>query len=702
MSLNGALNIATSGLLTSQTQLRTVSDNVSNLSTPGYIRKLAEASSRTSDGRGSGVEVAQLRLATDRFLQAAGLRAASASAKAGVSADTLDRAQALFGDPNAKGSFLGGLDGVFSAFAKLATDGSPAARTAPLSTLAGFLDQGREVAGGLTRLSREADEQLAAKVAEANTLLARIDGLNAEISRGSASGGDVTGTQTQQSQLVDQLSALMDVRVTPGALGGVVVRASDGLPLAGDGGGPARLSYDPLGPTGLIGVQTPGGPAQPLGSRLSSGSLAGLLSLRNVELPAMADQLSGLVTGAAEALNAAHNAHSAAPPADSLTGRATWLSAGEAFGGFATGRTAVTTTDAAGVVTRRVEIDWAARTLSVDGGAASAFTPATFAAGLNTALGTFGAASFSADGTLKLSAAAGGVAVTDDPAAPTGRAGRSFSGFFGLNDLVTSAGPANDATGLKGTDASGFTGAMTLRLSAPDGTRLKDVHVTAPAAPATVADLVTALNNPVSGTGLYGTFALDADGRLGFTPRAGADARLSVAEDTTARGAGGPSVSTFFGLGEAARAARLQGLAVRADVAADPSRLSLATFGYAAAAATKAVTAADLGGADALGAAGEAAVRFAAAGGLPGGALSVSDYAARFGASVARRAADADGAKTSAEAVSTEAAARRASVEGVNLDQELVNLTIYQQSYNANARMISAVRDMYDVLLNMI
>ncbi len=703
MSLNGVLNIATSGLLTAQTQLRTVSDNVSNLSTPGYIRKLAEAQSRTSDGRGSGVEVAQLRLATDRFLQAAGLRATSASAEAAVSADVLDRAQALFGDPNTAGSFLGGLDGVFSAFAKLAVDGSTAARTAPLSTLTGFLDQGREVANGLTRLSKETDDQIASKVAEANTLLARIDELNAEISRGSAGGGDVTGTQTQQSQLVDQLSALMDVRVTPRALGGVVVRASDGLPLAGDAGGePARLSYDPLGPTGLLSVQTPGGPAQPLGSRLTSGSLAGLLNLRNVELPAMGDQLSGLMTGAADALNAAHNAHSGAPPAAALTGRATWLSASEAFGGFTSGRTAVSTTDAAGVVTRRVQIDWAAKTLSVNGGAATTFTDASFTADLNTALGTFGAASFGADGALKLSAAAGGIAVTDDPAAPTNRAGRSFSGFFGLNDLVTSAGPANDATGLKATNASGFTGAITLRLSAADGSRLKDVAVTAPAAPATVADLVAALNNPVSGAGLYGAFALDADGRLGFTPRAGTGAQLSIAQDTTARGAGGPSLSAFFGLGEAARAGRIQGLTVRADVAADPTRLSLASFGYAAGVGTKAVTAADLNGADALGAAGKAAVRFAAAGGLPGGSLSVSDYASRFGASVARRATDADGARTSAEAVSAEATSRRASVEGVNLDQEIVNLTIYQQSYNANARMISAVRDMYDVLLNMI
>lgn len=701
MSLNGIMNIATSGLLTAQTQLRTVSDNVSNLSTPGYIRKLAEASSRTSDGRGAGVEVAQLRLATDRFLQAAGLRAASASAEAKVSADVLDRAQALFGDPTGDSAFLGGLDKVFSAFGKLAADSSTSARGAPLAQLDGFLSQARGLNASLTRLSQEADEKLVSKVTEANGLLQQIDALNTEISRSSATGGDVTGAQNQQSVLVDRLSALMDVRVSPRGLGGVVVRASDGLPLAGDNGA-ATLAYDPSGVTGLLTVTTAGGVEQPLGSRLASGELKGLVDLRNTRLPGMADQLGELMAGVAGALNAAHNAHAAAPPPASLTGRPTWLSATEAFGGFTSGRTTVAVTDAAGVVSRRVDIDFAAGTMSVDGGAATAFTPATFVSGLNTALGGFGSASYGADGSLKLAATSGGVAVSDDPAAPTSRAGRSFSGFFGLNDLVTSATPADYATGLRATDASGFTGSISLRLSDADGVRIKDVTIAAPAAPATMADLLTSLNNPVGGVGLFGAFALDAQGRMAFTPRPGTGATLAVVKDTTARGVGGPSVSSMFGVGEAARSGRAQSFSVRSDIAADASKLALATFNRTAAVGAKALSAADNSGADALGQAGKAIRGFAAAGGLPGASLGVSDYAAKLGADVARRASDAAASQTSADAVAAEATVRRQGVEGVNLDQELVNLTTYQQAYNASARMITAARDLYDVLLNMV
>ncbi len=50
----------------------------------------------------------------------------------------------------------------------------------------------------------------------------------------------------------------------------------------------------------------------------------------------------------------------------------------------------------------------------------------------------------------------------------------------------------------------------------------------------------------------------------------------------------------------------------------------------------------------------------------------------------------------------TEARQRQASHEGVNLDEELVNLTTYQQAFNASARMIQAAKDLYDTLLNMI
>jgi flagellar hook-associated protein FlgK len=53
-------------------------------------------------------------------------------------------------------------------------------------------------------------------------------------------------------------------------------------------------------------------------------------------------------------------------------------------------------------------------------------------------------------------------------------------------------------------------------------------------------------------------------------------------------------------------------------------------------------------------------------------------------------------------ALAKEATARRVSVEGVNLDEELVLMTTYQQAFNASARMVQAAKDMYDILLGMV
>jgi flagellar hook-associated protein 1 FlgK len=65
-------------------------------------------------------------------------------------------------------------------------------------------------------------------------------------------------------------------------------------------------------------------------------------------------------------------------------------------------------------------------------------------------------------------------------------------------------------------------------------------------------------------------------------------------------------------------------------------------------------------------------------------------------------AANAKTDQQSSEALLTEATNRRSSTEGVNLDEELVNLTTYQQAYAASGRLVQAAKDMFDVLLNMV
>ena len=75
------------------------------------------------------------------------------------------------------------------------------------------------------------------------------------------------------------------------------------------------------------------------------------------------------------------------------------------------------------------------------------------------------------------------------------------------------------------------------------------------------------------------------------------------------------------------------------------------------------------------------------------------DFVSAIGGDVGRLAAEAATDKETADGFKAEADARRSSVEGVNLDEELVKLTSFQQAYSAAARMIRAVDEMYQTLL---
>jgi flagellar hook-associated protein 1 FlgK len=218
-----------------------------------------------------------------------------------------------------------------------------------------------------------------------------------------------------------------------------------------------------------------------------------------------------------------------------------------------------------------------------------------------------------------------------------------------------------------------------------------------------VGDLVNALNSNSGGVGLYGQFSLDAQGRLTFAGAQPTNATLSVVQDTTQRGGpGGPSISQLFGIGPAERSTRTDQFQVDPAIAGDPTRLAFAKVDLTASGAQPAIRPGDATGALALAGSGDLNTRFGAAGGLGALTMTVSRYASEFSGSIGRDAADAGSRKDSADAVKTEANSRLQATESVNLDEELVNLTTYQQAFNASARMIQATKDLFDVLTNLI
>ncbi|MCA0368200.1 MAG: flagellar hook-associated protein FlgK [Proteobacteria bacterium] len=704
MSLNSIMNIATSGLQTAQAQLRVTSDNIANVNTAGYVRKITDQTAAVTTGFGAGVEVSRVRLATDRFLQAASLSAGADAARQGVRYELYNQIQSQFGDPSGDSGFFAQVDKLFASYAAMAeSPTSSAARQDTIYKTQALFNQAAGIASQIQSVRQEADGRLQNAIETLNPLLEQIDKLNKTIAAGSVTNQDVTGAQNAQLGLISQLSQYMDVKVEARSNGGVTLRTGTGTTLVGEGH--ATLSYQAAGTVDAttafsdIMITEPSGTRWPLLDGVSSGQIKGLIELRDVEAPAAAARLGELTARLADELNRAHNANSSVPAPTVLTGRNTGQALETALAGF-TGKTTITAVDGAGVVQASAEIVFSGATMTVNGVAAD---PTTFLSVLNAQLGGAATASF-ADGVLRLDGNGGnGVAIADDATTPSAKGGRGFSHWFGLNDLVTTTTPTFYETGLTLASQHGFDPgeSLTFRFSGESGSRMRDVTVAVPAGTGTMGELLTALNDPVSGVGRYGAFSLDAAGKLSFKAYDASAQTMSVIKDGTTQNPSGLSMSELFGLG-ATGATRAGAYTVRGDIQQDPGKLALAQLNLSATAGTPALSKNDGRGGLLLGDVGKRNVAFGAAGGNAGGTKTLSAYAADFAGDIGGKAAAAKSRSETATALAREADSRRTSAEGVNMDEELVNMTTFQQAYNASARLIQASKDMYDVLIGML
>ena len=239
---------------------------------------------------------------------------------------------------------------------------------------------------------------------------------------------------------------------------------------------------------------------------------------------------------------------------------------------------------------------------------------------------------------------------------------------------------------------------MSFSLKGPDGQVAKTASITLTGSE-TIGTIVSDLNTAFGGTM---NFSLASDGSLSATPSSAySNYSLNVTQDTTTRGSTGTSVSQLFGLGTTQASAAAVGFAVNSDITASPSRLSFAQPSITATsvAGSSIVTSGDSRGLLGLQNVSSTKQSFAKAGGMAAQSASLGDYAAGFYQDVAMRSQTAKTNNTAQSDRLTEAKSRQSSVSGVNLDEEMSNMMVYQQAYSASARILQTVQTLYDTLL---
>jgi flagellar hook-associated protein 1 FlgK len=82
--------------------------------------------------------------------------------------------------------------------------------------------------------------------------------------------------------------------------------------------------------------------------------------------------------------------------------------------------------------------------------------------------------------------------------------------------------------------------------------------------------------------------------------------------------------------------------------------------------------------------------------------LSVSEYYNRLVTNIGSAVNSADTAVTSQDLVVSQLTQQQDAVAGVSLDEEMTNMIKFQRAFDAAARVVNTVGEMYDTLIQMV
>jgi len=278
-----------SGLNVARTALMTTAHNSANVYTAGYSRQVAEVATNAAIGTGSGyvgtgAGVTTISRSYDRYLTAQLASAQSSSAALNAYGTEINRVDSLLADKTAGISVL--MQGFFTAVQGVAnTPADSAARQQLVSSAQSLSNKFRSTDQYLSDLNASVNDQITGSVSQINTYSIRIASLNKQISMMSAVAGGQPPNDLldQRDQLVSALSQIVDVKVLEQDNGKYNVFMGNGQSLVtGDQAATVKAVQSAADPTrttvALVGLA---GNVSELGEDvITGGSLGGLMSFR--------------------------------------------------------------------------------------------------------------------------------------------------------------------------------------------------------------------------------------------------------------------------------------------------------------------------------------------------------------------------------------------------------------------------------------
>ena len=713
--LTQALRTARSGLLVNQQTLDVVANNIANVNSEGYSRKIVNTETRVLNGVPSGIQIADIIRRVDEGLLKNIRTELAELNKFTVQDDFFARTQDLFGKPGENSSLSHLFENFTSALELLAVSPDKSLEQAEV------VRQAQDVTFALQNMSetiqelrQQADVAIADIVTEMNKIVASIDQLNEDIITNGAVGRDVTDLKDQRDQQIDRLSELVDIRFFFRSDDDVVVFTSGGRTLVDTL--PPKITHSAASSVSASTTKNEGDftgifvdtiiARNDITDELRGGQLKGLVDLRDDILANMQSQLDEFAAEMRDVFNQIHNRGVSFPGAQSYAGTRTFVRSAEqtiTFNG--TDDTTVVLFDASGnqtaQTTIRTLINSATTTINNLATQLQTFLRANGAATATVAISTTNKLD------INLNTPAVNLSFRDETATTNGstledaviafdangdgttdETVNGFSNFFGFNDFFV------DNLAENTYESNVLVSTFTASSSA---LTFRDASGTLTGSPLTVAagtsleDLATLITNSV--TDVTATIVTDGSG-----------VRLRISHDNgssmTVTQAAGNTFLTDINLHLAD--VRVAGtLNVRADIASTPAKLSTGAVLWDAdrgAAGEYFMSIGENSVIDALAEAFSASNQFDTAGGLATAKTTFAEFATKIVSENARLAATNESSIDRQRSLTESLQFKSDSLRGVNLDEELSNLIIFEQAFAAAARVISVIQRMFETL----
>lgn len=287
----GGLEISKRGLVAQQTALNTVGHNISNANTPGYSRQRVNMQAARpipypgmtndmSPGQtGTGVIVKDITRLRDEFLDRQFRNESKYVGYYEARMQTYSKIETILkeGTGEEKIGLQPAMDRLWGAWQDLVNGAeSGEVREEVVGYAKGLVDVFDHISRSLKEYQADLNNLTNIKVQEINSIADRLSEINAQIARLKPHGYATNDLDDQRDYLIDQLSKLVDVEVSPGTSGMVNVRIAGGQDFV-IGTAVSPLVATPNPTTGMYDVTMAGGAFAP-----TSGSLLETLESRGM------------------------------------------------------------------------------------------------------------------------------------------------------------------------------------------------------------------------------------------------------------------------------------------------------------------------------------------------------------------------------------------------------------------------------------